>query len=236
MKIVESKDCKKIVGLEDYYITSSGDVYSTKNNMPIKRKLFSCKDNPYSRVSLYKKGKRKTYLVHRLVFDHFSKEPMKKGNMIDHIDRDKLNNHISNLRQVNNRENRVNSDYMDNAKKYWFDKRREMYICHLVYYGKKIFLGRSKDPSLLVKRYDLVMKKSMELSKEDFFSFLALFKKQMRLENVKGYYYSNNRNRYVAQIVLDKTVYLGSFETAEEARSAYVKKFNEVYSNGKYYV
>ena len=38
--------------------------------------------------------------------------------MIDHIDRDKLNNHYSNLRWVSIRENNINTDLMDNAKGY----------------------------------------------------------------------------------------------------------------------
>lgn len=57
----------------------------------------------YRRVCI----KGKLYLVHRLVAETFLKNPENKS-QIDHIDRDKSNNDVSNLRWVTNQENQYN--------------------------------------------------------------------------------------------------------------------------------
>ena len=48
--------------------------------------------------------------VNRLVALHFIENPENKP-MVDHIDRDKLNNHVSNLRWATPSENTLNTDY-----------------------------------------------------------------------------------------------------------------------------
>jgi len=64
----------------------------------------STRSTGYMRVSLYKDGKKKTHDVHRLVGLHFIPNPESKF-AIDHIDRDKTNNHVSNLRWATTSEN-----------------------------------------------------------------------------------------------------------------------------------
>ena len=56
---------------------------------------------------------------------------------IDHIDRIKLNNHISNLRIVSNQKNSFNK----NAKGYYFHKRDKKYIAKIGLNGKQKKLG-----------------------------------------------------------------------------------------------
>ena len=63
----------------------------------------------YRYFQLQRDGKRYNYLVHHLVAKHFIGErPLKHD--IDHIDRDKLNNHVSNLRYVSHKINMFNHD------------------------------------------------------------------------------------------------------------------------------
>lgn len=60
----------------------------------------------------YKDGKEArqiTLKVHQLVYDAFI-GPIPEGMVIDHIDRNKLNNDVSNLRAVTQSENQHNSD------------------------------------------------------------------------------------------------------------------------------
>lgn len=61
------------------------------------------KDNCH-RVSLWKDGKEKTWLVHRLVALAFLEKPNDKD-YINHIDGDRHNNHIKNLEWCNHQEN-----------------------------------------------------------------------------------------------------------------------------------
>ena len=69
------------------------------------KKLNSGATSPYLLVQIYVKGgKRKSYLVHRLVAKYFIPNPDNKE-QVNHIDGDKLNNHYSNLEWVTPKEN-----------------------------------------------------------------------------------------------------------------------------------
>lgn len=68
----------------------------------------------YYDITLSKKGKQKHFLIHRLVWNHFGESNrIEKNLVVDHIDENKLNNHISNLQLLTNKEN---------LNKYW-DKK-----------------------------------------------------------------------------------------------------------------
>jgi hypothetical protein len=56
---------------------------------------------------------------------------------IDHIDRNRLNNHISNLRVVTNQQNQFNRD----AKGYTWNKKANKWHSSIALNGKKIYLG-----------------------------------------------------------------------------------------------
>lgn len=90
---------KDIQGYEQLYqISTLGNVKSLNYNNTGKEKLLKpskITDN-YLQVSLHKQGKRKMYLVHRLVALHFIPNPNNLSE-INHRDEDPSNNVISNL-------------------------------------------------------------------------------------------------------------------------------------------
>lgn len=61
-------------------------------------------DTRYLYVKLLKDGKSKMFKIHRLVAMTFIGEP-KNGEVVDHIDGDRQNNNLENLRFVSQREN-----------------------------------------------------------------------------------------------------------------------------------
>ena len=68
----------------------------------------------YASVDLCKEGIRKTHTVHRLMALTFLENPMNLPE-VDHIDRNKTNNQLNNLRWVSRSENIQNRD-IDNMK------------------------------------------------------------------------------------------------------------------------
>lgn len=81
-----------------YQVSNLGNVKSYKN---LKKEL--CK-NGYLRVTLYKEGKAKRFLVHRLVANTFLENKSNKP-QVNHIDGNKTNNQINNLEWVTSSEN-----------------------------------------------------------------------------------------------------------------------------------
>tara|TARA_R110000772_G_scaffold243003_1_gene355710 strand:- start:37 stop:528 length:492 start_codon:yes stop_codon:yes gene_type:complete len=62
----------------------------------------------YTRVGLYKANVKKNKLVHRLLAEAYIPNPEGKP-FIDHIDRDRANNSLNNLRWVTHQENNQNA-------------------------------------------------------------------------------------------------------------------------------
>jgi len=97
----------KVDGFSRYTICGDGNVINDKKKTALKGSLKST--NGYKQYKLLNDdGKQKMMLCHRLVALAFIPNPEQKQ-MVDHIDRNKFNNHISNLRWSTNSENQINT-------------------------------------------------------------------------------------------------------------------------------
>ena len=99
---------KDVVGYEGLYqVSNMGRVKSLNYG---RERILKASDNGsgYLYVALCKKGKYKNFLVHRLVAMVFISNPENKP-CIDHIDTNKRNNKVENLRWVTHEENMNNS-------------------------------------------------------------------------------------------------------------------------------
>ena len=94
-----------------YRVEEDGSIFRLAGTGCLKeRKLKQCKNTGgYFTVQIYIDGKRRTMTVHRLLALTFIPNPNNLDN-VDHIDRNRCNNHLSNLRWVTHQGN------MDNMK------------------------------------------------------------------------------------------------------------------------
>jgi len=92
-----------------------------------------------SRNDLNDSGRRKIIFLHRLIMN------AKNGEIVDHINGDKLDNRRSNLRIVNKSQNAINSkiriDNKSGFKGVYFDKRNKKWCAEIRLNKKKKFLG-----------------------------------------------------------------------------------------------
>ena len=100
----------EIQNYPNYLIYKDGRVYSKKTNIFLKPIL---NKGGYYMVNLWKDGKRKYCYIHRLIALHYLSLVDGKD-MVDHIDQNKNNNDISNLRWVNHSENMINRGIQSN--------------------------------------------------------------------------------------------------------------------------
>tara|TARA_R110001632_G_C11040622_1_gene383202 strand:- start:11 stop:466 length:456 start_codon:yes stop_codon:yes gene_type:complete len=103
-----------IIGYEGLYkIYSNGDVLGLKRNKFVKPHLN--KQTGYIQIKLCKDSKIKIFKVHRLLGIHFIPNSENKP-CIDHINRDRLDNRIENLRWATIQENNCNTTIKKNNK------------------------------------------------------------------------------------------------------------------------
>lgn len=94
-----------IQGFDNYDVFEDGRVFSHKKQIYLKPQN---NGNGYLKVHLYKNGKMHQRYIHQLVAKTFIPNP-KNYKYIDHIDRDKTNNCITNLRWCSAKQNTNNT-------------------------------------------------------------------------------------------------------------------------------
>ena len=138
MTDVGSNNCVPIPNFHGYYLLRNGTVISTRRG---KAKILNQQVNAsgYYVVTIYRDVKRYSKLVHRLVavayLPDYSEELQ-----VDHIDGNRKNNNLNNLRMVTCRDNSRNRhDYLcgiEFAMKYvvchWSDDRNKL---HTIYFS-----------------------------------------------------------------------------------------------------
>jgi len=126
---------KDIKGYETLYAASDcGKVFSYRLGRYLKP---GTNTHGYLKVVLCKDGKTKTRKVHRLVAETFLEVDDDRSD-VDHIDGNKINNNVDNLRWVSHSENQHNRK---TAKGYYSDKESNKWVAQIWVNSKKISLG-----------------------------------------------------------------------------------------------
>lgn len=93
----------KFRDFEKYEVFEDGRIWSYKSNKFLKPRT---QKGGYQRVCLYdNECKKKWYLLHRVVWEAVTGEPIPYGLQVNHIDENKTNNHINNLNLMTPKEN-----------------------------------------------------------------------------------------------------------------------------------
>ena len=132
---------KKIEDYENYSVSSFGRVRNDMTKLILKPGTDYA---GYYIVNLYQNRKAKTFKIHRLVAIYFIPNPMNKK-CVDHIDHDRKNNRINNLRFATVQENNRNaSKKKSNTSNYigvCYCKQNKKYIAQYHLNGKLKYIG-----------------------------------------------------------------------------------------------
>lgn len=105
----EQEEWKKIKDMH-YLISNYGRIKNTITNRILKPSI-AC---GYYKIRLSDQGKVQDFLIHYLVYQNFINNNIPKDYIIDHIDGNKLNNNVKNLRAISKSENVKQALYVQN--------------------------------------------------------------------------------------------------------------------------
>lgn len=132
---------RTIVDYPNYEVSSFGNVRNVTTGRILK---LGKNTHGYYDVILSNAGKRKHYTVHRLVANAFI-ENMNGKNCVDHINNNKTDNKVTNLRFATNQENNFNrsmrSDNISGAKGVTWQKKTNKWRAYIKFNNKYIHIG-----------------------------------------------------------------------------------------------
>ncbi|CAL6011150.1 Conserved_hypothetical protein [Hexamita inflata] len=112
---------KQIEGYSNYIVFENGNIQNINSGKIIKP---FTSNNGYLRIQLSENGNPKKYFIHNLVAQAFlGNKP--ENYQTDHIDRNKLNNHYTNLRYISQSDNCKNRNSYNNIEAVYLDKISE---------------------------------------------------------------------------------------------------------------
>jgi hypothetical protein len=136
------EEFRSIINYPNYSISNLGNVKNNKTNKILANSLHK---SGYFIIGLFKDGKRWNFRINRLVAEAFL-DGFDKQFYIDHIDRNKINNNIKNLRMVTPTQSVLNRGIWGKSKYKgtYFSKTRKDWRSQIRVNKKAISLGNFK--------------------------------------------------------------------------------------------
>lgn len=139
---------------ENYEISNLGQIRRKKTGKILKTRPGT---NKYIMVTLWTNGKKYTRNIARIVWESFN--DCACGLTIDHIDRNKANNTLSNLRCITMDENRKNRTIYRMKNKYNLDDDKKRNIITNLLTGQWTTYRASKETGIPTNYLDIVVKR-----------------------------------------------------------------------------
>ena len=127
-----------VLGFEGLYcVTDEGKVYNLKTGKEMRQR----ESKGYMYVHLSSKGASFNLRVNRLVLSSFMRKNIDEKFVVDHIDNNKLNNRLDNLRLLTNGENTVRGKKLKRPRGVCYYEHINKYGANIQINHKRYFLG-----------------------------------------------------------------------------------------------
>ncbi len=152
-----------VVGFEGLYaVSDDGRIFSLKKGIELKPAL----DNSgYLHVSFHKSGKRAVVYIHKAVyysFNAYRKLTREDNLVIDHIDGNKTNNRLENLRKITTRENTSRAKVNKYGKGVHFFAHLGKFGAEIGIDGTRYYLGIFPNAEEAAEAYQAALKSYKE--------------------------------------------------------------------------
>lgn len=219
-----------------YEVSNWGNVRNVKTGTVLQPGV---KKHGYKVVSLSKPGVIASATVHRLVATHFIPNPESKPKL-DHIDNDRTNNHVSNLRWATNTENcRNKTASRTGSSKYLgvsWSENSQKWAADIRVNKKHVFLGYYWDEEDAAHAYDIAARQYFGEFANVNFEHAPETAPARVVKTCEGQFskyigvsWHKQLQKYYAYIYRDrKKVHLGVFGDEEEAARAFDQAAKEL--------
>lgn len=222
------KRWKTIIGFEDYKISNYGEVKSYKKKVEPKSLKLQKHKRGYRFIRLCLNGIKSSFLVHRLVAQHFLKD-WDHNLQVDHRDEDKTNNREDNLRMCTNAEN---IEFYHSTRQYdhvCWSKDKKGWRAYITTEGQTHYICISDSKELCIEAYKYAVEHGIEDARQKY--------KKKHSSKYRGVYWQKNDKKWRVQIREENKNYrIGCFEKEEDALEAriYAEEFGVEKARHKY--
>lgn len=176
---IQKEIIKPIPGFDDYFASNIGKIYSNKSGELRELTQYLDTKGNYLLIGFSKNGKHHKKLVHRIIAITFIKNPNNLPE-IDHIDKDKTNNNVENLRWCTRKQN-LNQSYST------MSPTRNYRIARL--YKNNEFIGEFKGIAKAAK----YAKQKFGISESSLIKYLKCGEYEIKAETNGKYQYENKK-------------------------------------------
>ena len=228
----QQEEFRPVPGYEGYYeVSNFGNVKSLGNDMTRKEKILrqSLNKNGYYLVGLCNDGKQKKFSTHVLIAMAFlNHKPDGYKIVVDHIDNNPLNNHLSNLQLISQREN-ASKGKKNGTSQYpgvCWKKDMNKWKAQITINGEYKYLG------LFTSEEEAhgVYQKALKIYHDG--GDLSFMEPKEYSSKYKGVSWHKVTNKWISRITINgKRKFFGYFTTEEEAHEAYQNAL-KIYHDG----